>query len=155
MIRLNLKERKIIRANVIAQYIKEAGYRGVVCFSCGNAARALRAAGLMVVEVSPEGPLCPGKWWNPAEIHLVWPDLFDATSGHLPIPLMLKVARALRDHLGELQEATYQVPTGSGETIVCLQWAYPDKRFVPLYGLGPETRYNNEAPLNDLATREA
>lgn len=147
---LTLPKRKAIRARVIARYVYAAGYPGVVCFSCGNAARALREAGLWVVEVGPCGELRPGKWWTPAEIHKVWPGLLDATSGHLPIPLMIEVARALQQELGDLGGGKYRVPTGSGETITCLRWAYPAAIFEPMYGLGAGTERNPEAPLNEI-----
>ena len=147
---LTFPERKQIRAKVIAAYVREAGYRGVVAFSCGNAAAALRDEGLVVVEVGPMGGLRPGKWWRPAEVHQCWPDLFDATSGHLPIPLMLDIAWAFRKHLGDLPGGGYEVPTGSGETIVCLRWAYPAISFTPIYGMGAGAKYEVEAPLNQI-----
>jgi len=146
---LTFPERKTIRANVIYEYVMEAGYRGVVCFSCGNAAKALRDAGLFVVEISPVGKLHAGAWWQPEEIRKVWPDLFDATSGHLPVPLMVRIGNEFRKHLGELTTGEeYKVPTGSGETILCLRWAYPLCSFKPVYNLDASTKYNEEAPLN-------
>jgi hypothetical protein len=119
-------------------------------FSCGNASRALREAGLDTVDISPTGELLAGKWWNAARIRQTWPDRLDATSGHLPMPLMLEVARAFRGHLGNLWTGTYQVPTGSGETLVCLSMAYPNTLFMPVYDLDEATAYNAEAPLNDM-----
>ncbi len=142
---------KALRAKVIARYVQAAGYRGVVCFSCGNASAALEACGLYVVDIGPGGSLQAGQWWTPAEIHKAWPDLFDATSGHLPIPLMLDIARAYRTYLGELQ-GEYQVPTGSGETITCLRYAYPDCSFVPVYNLDRATRLEPNAPLNCIVS---
>jgi len=113
---------KQIRSRVIKGYVDAAGYRGVVVFSCGNSAAALREQGLEVVEVGPSGELKTAKWWTQAEIHRAWPDLFDATSGHLSVPLMCDIAKAFRAHLGDLPGAErYTVPTGSGETICCLR----------------------------------
>ena len=149
---LILPNRKIIRAKVIKGYVVAAGYDGVVVFSCGNAARALKDEGLFVVEVSPGGELSAGKWWQPAEIRRVWPDLFDATSGHLPMPLMIDIAKALKGDIGSLS-GSYSVPTGSGETITCLRWAYPDVSFTPVYNIGEGTKYENEAPLNYIVNR--
>ena len=140
--------RKEWRALIIKDYVTDAGYRGVVSFSCGNAARALKDVGLYVVEVSPSGPLQPGKWWEPEEIHRAWPDLFDATSGHLPIPLMVRMADAYRRELGLLGTGPYRVATGSGETITCLRWAYPLTDFRPVYNVGMGTEHKSEAPLN-------
>lgn len=140
---------KRIRAGVIARYVKAAGYRGVVAFSCGNATRELRRAGLWVLDISPNGDVAPtSKWWTPAEIHKAFPDLFDATSGHLPAHLMVEVAKAFKRYLGDLKKQTYKVPTGSGETITCLRWAYPDKTFIPVYNIGKGTEYDSRASLN-------
>ncbi len=145
----NLNQKQI-RAAVIARYVKNAGYRGVVAFSCGNATAALREAGLWVLDISPDGMLAPTeKWWTPAEIHAAFPDLFDATSGHLPMYLMIEIARELKSTLGKLPEAEYEVPTGSGETIACLRLAYPSITFTPICGIGKGTEYDSRAPLND------
>jgi hypothetical protein len=59
---------KQIRSRVIKDYVRAAGYRGVVVFSCGNSATALREQGLEVVEVGDKGDLKAGKWWTQAEI---------------------------------------------------------------------------------------
>jgi hypothetical protein len=141
---------KQIRSRVIKDYVDAAGYRGVVVFSCGNSAAALREQGLEVVEIGPSGELKTGKWWTQAEIHRAWPDLFDATSGHLSVPLMCDIAKAFKAHLGGLPVAErYTVPTGSGETICCLRVAYPLLDFVPTYDNGkPETEWHPDAPLN-------
>lgn len=148
---LNFPAKKI-RAQVIAEYIKAAGYRGVVAFSCGNATRELKAAGLWVLDISPAGDLSPsGKWWTPAEIHAAFPDLFDATSGHLPAHLMIEISRRFRYYLGD--DIDPLIPTGSGETITCLRWAYPDKKLSPVRDIGQGTEYNENAPLNYIVTR--
>ena len=42
----------------------------------------------------------------------------------------------------------YQVPTGSGETILAMRWAWPECSFWPLYGTGPHTRRDAENPVN-------
>lgn len=140
---------KKIRAQVIADFVAAAGYRGVVVFSCGNAAKALRDTGLDVIEAGPRGDIKPSKWWSPAEIHREWPDRFDATSGHLPIPLMVEIAKSFRAYLGELAAQKYTVPTGSGETAVCLKIAYPLIDFRPLDDSSkPETTCDPQAPLN-------
>lgn len=147
--------RKAIRAAVIKEYVTAAGYGGVVCFSCGNASRELKKAGLYVVDISPSGDLIPNRWWTSAEIHKVFPLLFNATSGYLNIELMTAIGTAFKDHLGNLSEDCYNIATGSGETIVCLKLAYPDKRFIAHYNvvqLETETRYNPGAPLNGLVT---
>ncbi len=139
---------KTIRAQLISRYIRAAGYVGVVVFTCGNAAAALRSVGVDVLEVGNHGELIPGKWWTPAEIRRIWPDRFDATSGHLPAPLMAEIAAALRKAMGHLPPAEYGIPTGSGETIICMRWAYPLCTFVPIYGGSAATAYSPQAPLN-------
>lgn len=134
---------------MINLYCKRAGYRGVVCFSCGNASAELKKV-IDTIDVSVTGDLTANKWWDSAEIHRIWPHRFDATSGHLPAPLLDGLALAYRQEIGELTEKEYNVPTGSGETIICLALAYPDIKFNAIYDVGPGTEYNEQAPLNGL-----
>jgi hypothetical protein len=47
-----------------------------------------------------------------------------------------------------VQGQAYQVPTGSGETIVCLRQAFPESLFLPVYNISAGTQYNPQAPLN-------
>ena len=141
---------KKIRAEVIKEYMEKADYKKAVCFSCGNAARALEDAGIEVLHIGAAGDLIPMKWYTQAEIKKVFPDYFDATSGHLPMELMLKIAERFQRYLGFEMPAIVYVPTGSGETIVCLKLAYPEKRFVAVYDLDKATEYDEQAPLNKL-----
>jgi len=141
---------KKIRSAAILKYMQDAGISGAVCFSCGNASRELKKAGADVFDVSPFGCMRPNKWFTPAEIKKIWPDLFDATSGHLPLFLMIEISKLYKSFLGELENLEYNVPTGSGETIFCLRMAYPKIKFKPVYNLDSATRYNSEAPLNYL-----
>ena len=145
---------KAIRSKIIGNYFRSTYYRGIVAFSCGNATKALKALGLPVVAISPGGDLSPtDHWWTPAEIRRVFPDYLDATSGHLPLFLMEEISLAFKDHLGSLKDQAYDIPTGSGETIVCLKLAYPNIDFTAVYNLGDPTRYNPQAPLNGLVAR--
>lgn len=138
---------KLIRAQVIKDYVKAAGYDGVVAFSCGNATEALRMIGLRVLDISPHGDLAPTeKWWSPAEIHAAFPRLFDATSGHLPAWMMYQIGQQFKIYLGSNPDP--DIPTGSGETILCLRWAYPEIKFNPVYNLGKGSQWNKNAPLN-------
>lgn len=147
---------KKIRSQVIADYIRHAGYKGVVVFTCGNAAQALRDEGLEVVEIGPRGDLKTDKWWTMAEIRKAWPDLFDATSGHLAVPIMGDIAKAYKEHLGTLKAGRYSVPSGSGETICCLRIAYPLLTFDPAYDNSrPETSRHPDAPLNAIVEAES
>ena len=138
---------KRLRAKVIAEYVQASGYDGCICFSCGNASGELKNAGLSVVDVSPIGDLIANRWWQPEEIRKVWPNLFDATSGHLPAYLMIRIGVVFREHLGNLDEGPYDVPTGSGETILCLRWAYPDVAFRPVFNCGVGTERDDRSPL--------
>lgn len=149
---------KYVRAHVIRNYIVEAGHAGAVVFTCGNAAKALREVGLgNIVEVGPHGVLKTDRWWTPAEIRHTWPDLFDATSGHLPMTLMVKISGHLHKLLGpSIEEGTqYLVPTGSGETILCLGMAFPNVSFCAVYDNDrPETTRDTDAPLNAAVDAE-
>lgn len=140
---------KQIRAAVIRQYMEENGHTRAVCFSCGNASKALKEAGVDVLDISPAGDLAPRRWFTQAEIRRVFPDRFDATSGHLPAELMTRIARAFKDHIGQMHGHIY-LPTGSGETLVELKMAYPALRITAVYGMDAATEYSQEAPLNAL-----
>lgn len=143
---------KQIRAEVIAEHVRNARIRGVVCFTCGNAADALTLTGIDVIEVGERGKITPRRWWPAAEIARCWPLHFDATSGHLPVSMMLEVGKRLYSELGKLDmNAVYKVPSGSGETLVCLKLAYPEIKFAAVYdNKHPHTAYNSNAPLNRL-----
>jgi hypothetical protein len=159
MYRLNsaILAQKRTRANIIAQYLDETQRPlRVVCFTCGNAAKALRGCGLNIVEVGPYGALQTDRWWTPTEIAVAWPDHFDATSGHLPVWMMRDIGQALATRLVgagvDLREHNQvAVPSGSGETLVCLATAYLNVSLVAEYDNAlPETTYNQDAPLNRL-----
>lgn len=139
---------KKIRSKVIKDYI-DGEYDKVVCFSCGNAARALEEEGLDVLHIGEEGVLNPLKWFTMKDINHFFKDYFDGTSGHLSNELMSLIGKAYKDYLGELPYRVY-LPTGSGETLVCLKMAYPDVDFIAVYNLGKETEYSEYAPLNKL-----
>jgi hypothetical protein len=156
---------KEIRAHVIAKHVRRAKYRGVVVFTCGHAAEEIRKVlpDLTVIEVGPNGDLKTEKWWNAAEIHAAWPDLFDATSGHLPQPLTVDIAKAYETYFGNAhlsgrgpfsQSENIFVPTGSGETIMCLSIAFPMINFIPVYdNNNPATFRDPEQPLNEIIDR--
>jgi hypothetical protein len=145
---------KKIRAEYIADYIRAAGYHGAVVFGCGNGAQALRDCGITVIDISPRGELVPTRWWQPEEIARVWPNYFDATSGHLPAWMMIEIGKKFREHIGDDLSECY-VPSGSGETIVCLRWAYPGIKLSPIYNLDEATQYSENSPLNFLVSQGA
>lgn len=139
---------KAIRAQVIKKYI-EGRYDKVVCFSCGNAAAELHKAGVKVLHIGRHGILEPHKWFSQAEIAETFPNYFDATSGHLPMELMLLLSAEYRAYLGELPPVVY-LPCGSGETLLCLKLAYNDTRFVAVYDIDEATEYDERCVLNPI-----
>lgn len=144
------------RAFCILEWMRRAGKRGCVCFSCGNASAAIKQQSLpetVVIDISPTGVMQPNRWWSSWEIAQAWPDLFDATSGHLPMPLMVSIGQFYRGTLSSTIEMPRQVflPSGSGETLVCLAMAYPEVKWIAEYDNNvPATTFNEEAPLNAL-----
>lgn len=139
---------KRLRAEAIAEHCARLGTNRVVCFTCGNASKALQAAGLFVIAVGAGQNLQPGKWFTHTEIMQTFA-AFDATSGHLPMPLMATIAERLA--------ATYPEPAGdyiwagSGETYVLAKLAWPHRAFVPVYDNSqPATTFDEQAPLNNL-----
>lgn len=127
--------------------MQEASIQTAVCFTCGNAADWLRNMGVDVISIGHGQDLEPKGWWKPCRIQKTWPHAFDATSGHLPLPLMLDIAKTLNSVLGDLREGEYEVPTGSGETVFCLRLAYPRIKFVPVFGVGKGTERDDNNPL--------
>ncbi len=141
---------KRARAQLIAEHLGPAGR--VVLFTCGNAARALEARGLDVLAIGDAEGLAATRWWSPAEVQRAFLGRFDATSGHLPAAMMLELGRRLRALAGDMIDplGAYAVPTGSGETVLALRWAYPQARLVAVYDMDRATRYHPEAPLRVL-----
>lgn len=145
---------KRIRAQVIKEHLQKLGQNKCVCFTCGNAAKALKNEGLEVIEVGSNGILKPNKWFDYTDIQQTF-GVFDATSGHLPMPIMVKIAKRMRqilDNWHMITENKYFIPTGSGESLVIMAMAYPRIQFYPIRFNAPETKYDDEAPLNTLVT---
>ena len=140
---------KVLRSAVIREYMHKAGYEKAVCFSCGNAAIALEDAGIVTVHIGKNGILSPNKWFTTAEIKHTFTDCFDATSGHLTVDLMQKIGDAYKDYVGKLSGTVF-VPTGSGETLCCLKFAYQDIDFVAVRNIDDATKFDKNAPLNTL-----
>lgn len=142
---------KILRTHAIKKYMEIYGYKRAVCFSCGNASRELKLAGVDTLDISPTGQLQALRWFTMGQIHDRFPDYFDATSGHLPMECMLMVADAFKSHFKGLDIPNeINLPTGSGETLVCLKLAFPTLKINAIYNLDGATEYNENAPLNDL-----
>ena len=159
MTRLDIPERKVLRASLIRDFVLGAGLRRVVCFSCGNASAALLDAfagtAVEVLPVTPDGPLAPVDWFEPEAVRRWFPGCFDATSGHLPAPLILAIAERLALDYYLRDGETYEVPTGSGETLLALRMAWPTVRFVASFGSDAATRYDPRCPLARWALKTA
>ncbi len=143
------------RARVIVDYAKAHFYEGIVVFSIGNPddlKRSILRSSLNLISVSPDGDLqSANKWWSQEEIRASWPSYFDATSGHLPIFLINKIVNEIRNRYWGLNEGlAYYVPTGSGETFVCMAIAFPKVAFRAVYNIDRYTQWNPNAPLNAL-----
>ena len=142
---------KAIRASVIKEYMQLHGYKQCVCFSCGNASRKLKDAGVDCIDISPSGDLNANRWWSMAEIRKAFPTCFDATSGHLSTDVMRMIVECFRAEFEDRfkPHKKYIIPAGSGETILCLKLAFPCTEFVAMYDdSNPATQYNRAAPLS-------
>ena len=163
---------------MICEYVRDSVYEGIVCFSCGNAAKELRRIigqywqrGILprnfgFIAITPPGSdaseLHTEDWWTQRQIKKIWPYHFDATSGHLPMEMMVELGQRLARDAGltqygglelkdNLKGASYRVPTGSGETIIALSMAYPELRLFPIYSpRDPACVFDPEAVLNPL-----
>lgn len=140
---------KEIRAKAIKAYMEKYGYKKAVCFSCGNASRELKKCGVDVLDISPSGSLQALEWFTIGDIKRWFPDCLDATSGHLPFDCMQEVAKAYKDYIKHLP-GEINLPTGSGETLVCLKMVFPYTKINAVYNIDDATLYNKEAPLNVL-----
>jgi len=166
LIDLRLGDRKWIRAKEIARWMEEAGYDQAICFSCGNASKELKNAGIKTLEIAPGRDLQAQRWFKQSEIRRFWPHCFDATSGNLPAELMERIGWRLatlakfelkergfidRDRDVLIREDTYRITCGSGETLVALAMAKPGFKFEAVYdNENPATRFEKEAPLTPL-----
>lgn len=148
----NLLEKQI-RAEVIYEHLKKSNLKPqIICFTSGNSAKFLEAKGLKVLAYGSNQKHKPNHWFSFNEIAKKF-KMFDATSGHLPMPLMneiaLKLKKILRNKFKKHQ--IYHIKTGSGETIICLKMAFPNINFHPMRLKDyPNTEYHKEAPLNSL-----
>lgn len=124
----------------------------VVCFSCGTTIEPLRSNGFDVLYIGEHGDLKPNRWFSIHEIANIFPDRFDVTCGHLTFTIMAILASYYKSLLsGRINNSReYNLPTGSGETLICLKSAFPDIKFNAVYNLDECTEYHEEAPLNSL-----
>ena len=140
---------KRLRAVVVKAYMEEAEIEECVCYTCGNASKYLEAEGLEVTEV-----IDPPEWHNEVDMYSNWGriGIFNATSGMLPVELMVNISKLLKEHFKtDMQDVqAMEIACGSGETLVTMQMAFPNVRFTAVYNIDEATRFNMEAPLNEL-----
>jgi hypothetical protein len=145
---LRLPDVKALRARLIRRRLPRH-YRALVCFSCGNATRALREEfqDLTVIGIDGRSKLRARGELTFAEIAATFgPDAFNATSGYLPLEWMAELGRELAALLPPA--ARYFVPCGSGETVFALSFAIPSRQLVavtadydPIRLFGPLARW--------------
>lgn len=143
---------KALRSEVICNYVRQSAYDGVVVITCGNAGKALKVegekqgVGVTVLEQ-------PKEWYSHERISKEFPNFFDATSGHLPMWLMQRIADKFRAYFKSegmfFEDNFYFVPTGSGETIITLRLAFPETNFIALYNYSRGSQFEEKAPLNN------
>lgn len=144
---------KQIRACVIHEYMLQNGYDHCVCFSCGNATRALKAEGVSCISISPDGDLTANRWWSISEVRKAFANAFDATSGHLPIDVLIAIAKKYREAFSDVfvKGKEYVIPTGSGETVFCLSMAFKDIKFIAQWRKDdPSCEMSVEAPMTEI-----
>lgn len=151
---INRREKKI-RAHVIKEYVQAIGIRKVLCFTCGATGEELRDAladtDITLLTIGPNEETQAEYWYTPADIAIRFPGYFNATSGDLPMHLMVEIARRLRIVCGP-QLPERNIKLGSGETALVLALAYP--RYVQSikpYRDGSEAcAYDEGATLNAI-----
>ena len=142
---------KYLRSLAIKEYLEKRNMDKVVCFSCGNATKQLKKVGLDVLDISPNGDLLANRWFTGTDVAYYFNDRFNATSGYLSFEVMLLIAEKFKKYLYKKIKQTNYIHCGSGETIVCLKMAFPNKDFVAVYDNSlSATKYDKEAPLNKL-----
>lgn len=97
--------------------------------------------------IAPNGVFSPNRWLSPSEIRAIFPNYFDATSGHLPLDLMVRIALKLQGTYSP-PCSSLEVMSGSGETAIILKMAFPHLYIVPLWGDDEATRYEENGNLN-------
>ena len=98
---------KQLRSGVIKAYMQRHGFDKAVCFSCGNASRMLKEAGVKTLDISLTGDMQANRWFSIGEIKAAFPSYFDATSGHLPMDCMKAISDAFYFALYEKNAGYY------------------------------------------------
>lgn len=149
MIRLNF-DFKLHRAILIASVFK-GKKMPIVCLTCGNAAVTLRMnCDGEILELGPgvNAVMKPNKWLRPHEVAQMFPNHFDATSGHLPFWMLVILAGSLREKESKylVGEDKILVPSGSGESAVIAKLAFPRCTVIAQFDNSkPSTTFNQES----------
>lgn len=105
--------------------------------------------GVKTLDISKSGDFEALRWFKQYEIKDMFPNYFDATSGHIPIECMKLVANTFKEYLHDIPEEIL-LPTGSGETLIELKMAFPQCKITAVYNLDEATQFDEGCVLNDL-----
>lgn len=144
---------KRIRAKVVKDYL---GDRRAFCFSCGNATRWLKRAGVNLIPIDGER-LHATAWIEPKEAEHYFQG-FNATSGYLPLFLTQAIADRIAQELNGalihlMPTAKVWVPLGSSELAFCVSHIVP-AHCLELFASNdyPPTRQGMRYPLEGFIT---
>lgn len=134
------------------EYVKETPYEGIVCVGEGPTVMELikaAPAGMPVVTIETDRAISMEGIAN------AYPRHFDATNGHLPLWLMVRIANKFAEWINanvrKSMGGEVRIPTGSGETLFELRIAYPEiteTQFVALYDFNRDKRFDPNGPIN-------
>jgi len=128
---------KKIRSDLL---FKILGDVPVVVYTCGNSAIELKKSGFTdVLDIGDKGTYQPNNWHYSYFIKKLFPNRIDLTSGHLPVDLCYLLGKEYSNQLSELPSV---VPSGSGETVLSLALANPERSF--------KAEFNNDFPHTTL-----
>ena len=123
---------KKIRAKIITDYCIKSGITEVVCYEeCKTTIEFLNSKGISVLSIKQNNR-------EPEKIRMDWPYSFDASPGNIPLFLIMRIAKKYKEFLTDLEKTMSSkdfitVPYITGETITCLQIAYPNITFKPKF----------------------
>lgn len=136
---------KKIRAEVINEFL---GEKRAFCFSSGNAAYALRQAGVNLIAISPFDALTANHFIRPKEAEYYF-QAFNATSGYLPTFLLERIAQRVKARCkgGLPIKDRLFIPFGSGELIFVFSFFFPLNRIVAVTSNYAPLTQDNTSPL--------
>ena len=65
---------KKLRSIAIKRYMAAYGFDKAVCFSCGNASRELKEAGVKTLDISRHGDMQALRWFTIGEVKQIFPN---------------------------------------------------------------------------------